>query len=61
MLPTKVEIKLKKAEAISWGRLDYPKLKLTNGTNQSKDLKSDVKNQNGDTFVESVDLEDLLS
>lgn len=59
MLPTKVEIKLKKSEAISWGRLEYLKPKLSNDTNQSKDSKSDVKNQNVNNFVESVDLEDL--
>lgn len=55
MLPTKVEIKLKKAEAVSWGRLDYRKLNSTNST----DSETSVKKQNTDSAVESVDLEDL--
>lgn len=59
MLPTKVEIKLKKAEAVSWGRLEYPKLKLSNGTNQSINSKTNSTQQNENDRVESVDLGDL--
>lgn len=58
MLPTKVEIKLKKAEAVSWGRLEYPKLKLSKDTNQSIDSKTNATQQNNG-YVESVDLGDL--
>jgi len=35
MLPIKVEIKLKKAEPVSWGVLEYRKRKLSNGTKQT--------------------------
>lgn len=59
MLPTKVEIKLKKAEAVSWGLLEYRKNRLSNETNQSTESKSNVKHQNSKSFVESVDLGDL--
>jgi len=60
MLPTKVEIKLKKAEAISWGRLEYPKAgKLSNSTNQLTDSKINDKHQSSNSGVESVDLGDL--
>lgn len=58
MLPTKVEIKLKKAEAISWGQLEYPKSMFSNG-NQCPESKNFVKNQSSEAFVESVDLGDL--
>jgi len=58
MLPTKVEIKLKKAEAVSWGRLEYPTSIFSDG-NQSSDSKTFVRNQNSEAFVESVDLGDL--
>lgn len=61
MLPTKVEIKLKKAEAISWGRMEYPIKQFSNGVKHSKDSESEVKDQNTNSFVESVDLEDLWS
>lgn len=60
MLPTKVEIKLKKAEAISWGRLEYTKSKFFNNTNnQFMNLDINAKHHNSEAFVESVDLEDL--
>lgn len=59
MLPTKVEIKLKKAEAVSWGRLEYPKSIFANGTNQPKDSITDDNQQNKDSYVESVDLGNL--
>lgn len=60
MLPTKVEIKLKKAEALSWGRLEYFKSKLpSKETNQSKNSEDKHHNLNN-SGVESVDLEDLL-
>lgn len=59
MLPTKVEIKLKKAEAICWGRLDYPNAKLSNDTDQSVNSETKTKHQNTDSTVESVDLGDL--
>jgi len=35
MLPIKVEIKLKKVEAVSWGILEYRKRKLSIGTKQT--------------------------
>lgn len=60
MTPTKVEIKLKKAEASTWARLDYLKSKpISNETNKSKDSKDKHLNVNN-SGVESVDLEDLL-
>ncbi|XP_050436241.1 cysteine and histidine-rich domain-containing protein morgana [Adelges cooleyi] len=59
MLPTKVEIKLKKAEAMSWGRLDYPKINKSLNGAASKDPKSNHKDNSNDCYVESVDLGDL--
>lgn len=59
MLPTKVEIKLKKAEPISWGRLDYPYAKLLNVTDKSVNSNTKTNYQNMDGTVESVDLGDL--
>jgi len=60
MFPTKVEIKLKKAETISWDRLDYPRGgKLSNRTNQLSDSKMNDKLQSNNSNVESVDLGDL--
>lgn len=60
MLPTKVEIKLKKAEAISWGRLEYPRGgKLSNCINQLTDSKMNDNHQSNNSGVESVDLGDL--
>lgn len=59
MLPTKVEIKLKKAEAINWGRLEYAKANYSNGTAQSVNSETKNKHQNTDSTVESVDLGDL--
>lgn len=58
MLPTKVEIKLKKAEAVSWGRLEYPKPAHLNRVDCDTNLETNDK-QNGDNPVESVDLGDL--
>lgn len=52
MLPTKVEIKLKKAEPGSWSKLDVPK------EVKSKDSESD-ENVNLDSQIEAVDLSDL--
>jgi hypothetical protein len=57
MFPTKVEIKLKKAEVVIWGQLEYLKSKHLSSTNQSMDSKT--KHQNSESFVESVDLGDL--
>jgi len=57
MFPTKVEIKLKKAEAVIWGQLEFLKSKRLSSTNQSMDSKT--KHQNSESFVESVDLGDL--
>ncbi|XP_050533725.1 cysteine and histidine-rich domain-containing protein morgana [Daktulosphaira vitifoliae] len=56
MLPTKVEIKLKKAEAVSWGRLEYPKINISSNStlNDSKN-----KGHTDISCVESVDLDDL--
>lgn len=61
MLPTKVEIKLKKAEAISWGRLVYQKSAFLQSTEQSNKLDENGKQQSEkiNNLVESVDLEDL--
>lgn len=60
MLPTKVEIKLKKAEAVSWGRLEYTNSKLFNSTNnQFMNIDINDKYHNSEAFVESVDLGDL--
>jgi len=59
MLPTKVEIKLKKAEAISWGTLEYRKYLLQNGTKQTLNSGTNDKQENSNGFVESVDLGDL--
>lgn len=52
MLPTKVEIKLKKTESGSWSRLDVPKeAKLKNSESN--------ENVNLNSQIESVDLSDL--
>ncbi|XP_060879474.1 cysteine and histidine-rich domain-containing protein morgana-like [Metopolophium dirhodum] len=59
MLPTKVEIKLKKAEAVSWGLLEYRKHTLSNGTKQTLNSGTNDKHENSNGFVESVDLGDL--
>jgi len=59
MLPTKVEIKLKKAEAISWNSLEYRKHIFQNGTNQTLNSGTNDKQENSNGFVESVDLGDL--
>lgn len=59
MLPSKVEIKLKKAVAVTWRQLEYPKIKSSNVINQPKDLETNSKNSKSDSFVESVDLSDL--
>lgn len=59
MLPTKVEIKLKKAEAVSWGVLEYRKHTLSNVTKQTLNSETDNKHENSNGFVESVDLGDL--
>jgi len=59
MLPTKVEIKLKKAEAVSWGVLEYRKRKLSNGSKQTLNSGTNDKHENSNGFVESVDLGDL--
>jgi len=59
MLPTKVEIKLKKAEAVSWGILEYRKHTLSNGTKQTLNPGTNDKHENSNAFVESVDLGDL--
>jgi cysteine/histidine-rich domain-containing protein len=53
MLPTKVEIKLRKAECGSWSKLDIP-----------RELKSELSNSkenitNINTQVKTMDLSDL--
>lgn len=58
MLPTKVEIKLKKAEAISWSRLEYP-IPHLNSVLHSKDSETTDEDQISNNSVESVDLTDL--
>lgn len=53
MLPTKVEIKLKKAEPGSWSKLDIPReMKPKNSENNEN-----IANLNSQ--VEAVDLSDL--
>jgi len=59
MFPTKVEIKLKKAEAVSWGMLEYRKHTLSNGTKETLNSGTTSKQENSNCFVESVDLGDL--
>ncbi|KAF0771787.1 cysteine and histidine-rich domain-containing protein [Aphis craccivora] len=59
MLPTKVEIKLKKAEPVSWGTLEYRNYKSLNSTNQSTKSETNVENETSNNSVESVDLGDL--
>lgn len=53
MLPTKVEIKLKKAEPGSWPQLDIPR-KEESEINESKENVTNLNAQ-----VEAVDLSDL--
>jgi len=59
MFPTKVEIKLKKAEAISWSILEYRKPIIQNNTKQTVNSGTNIKQENSNGFVESVDLGDL--
>lgn len=61
MFPTKVEIKMKKAESVYWGTLDYPKSTFSDNTDQSKNSGKNGKEQSEKTnnIVESVDLGDL--
>lgn len=53
MLPTKVEIKLKKAEPGLWSELDIPRKEKTE-TSESKENFTNLNAQ-----VEAVDLSDL--
>lgn len=53
MLPTKVEIKLKKAEPGSWSKLDVP------GEAKPKNSKSNENIANLNSQIETVDLNDL--
>lgn len=53
MLPTKVEIKLKKAEPGSWSKLDIPR------EMNLKTIESQENVMNLNTQVEAVDLNDL--
>lgn len=53
MLPTKVEIKLKKAEPGSWSKLDVPR----DVKPEISESKENVTNLN--TQIEAVDLSDL--
>lgn len=53
MLPTKVEIKLKKAELGSWSKLDIPR------EIKSKISESSENIDTLDTQIEAVDLSDL--
>lgn len=53
MLPTKVEIKLKKAEPGSWSKLDIPK------EEKPKNSKSNENIANLNSQIETVDLSDL--
>ncbi|XP_071635065.1 cysteine and histidine-rich domain-containing protein morgana [Temnothorax longispinosus] len=53
MLPTKVEIKLKKADIGSWSKLDVPR------DAEPKDLESNKNLANLNSQIEAVDLSDL--
>lgn len=53
MLPTKVEIKLKKAGPGSWSKLDVPREAMP------KNSKSNENIANCNSQVEAVDLNDL--
>lgn len=53
MLPTKVEIKLKKAEIGSWSKLDIPK-EIKPEISESKENIATLNTQ-----IEAVDLSDL--
>ena len=53
LMGTKVEIKLKKAEALSWNVLSVPRSEPTPSTNSTAD-KTDT-----DTVIERVDAVDL--
>ncbi|XP_012152858.1 cysteine and histidine rich domain containing protein [Megachile rotundata] len=53
MLPTKVEIKLKKAESGSWAKLNIPR------TNEIETEENDKTDENISAQVEAVDLSDL--
>lgn len=52
MLPTKVEIKLKKAEPGSWAKLDFPR--ATEKTEEDSQNDENISAQ-----IEAVDLSDL--
>lgn len=53
MLPTKVEIKLKKAEPGSWAKLDFPRI------TEEKTEENGQNDENISAQVETVDLSDL--
>lgn len=53
MLPTKVEIKLKKAEPGSWSRLDIPRI-LDSQENESIQNEEQISSK-----IDAVDLSDL--
>lgn len=53
MLPTKVEIKLKKAEPGSWSKLDVPR------EEKPKNSKSNENIANLNSQIKTVDLSDL--
>ncbi|XP_026668314.1 cysteine and histidine-rich domain-containing protein isoform X3 [Ceratina calcarata] len=53
MLPTKVEIKLKKAEVGSWAKLDFPR------ENEGYEEENSQNDEENNTQVDAVDLSDL--
>ncbi|KAF7992793.1 hypothetical protein HCN44_005137 [Aphidius gifuensis] len=59
MLPTKVEIKMKKAEPGTWSSLDIPKLKSEQENDQSNDKINNEMNDDVNDRVDAVDLSDL--
>lgn len=59
MLPTKIEIKLKKAEALSWGQLEYPKAILPKSTSELTNSETNEKQKSSESGVELMDLTDL--
>lgn len=54
MLPTKVEIKLKKAEPGSWSRLDIPRVPGSQKNDESIQNEEQISSQ-----IDAVDLSDL--
>lgn len=59
MLPTKVEIKMKKAEPGTWSSLDIPRIKSDQENDKSNDKIDNEMNDDINDRVDAVDLSDL--